>query len=104
MKTNSQNNPQHLTAAQVSDTVKRSGLTRQEFAEKVGCGTSQIFKYQKEGLPPRMNRDVRAHILKAAVETGVLPPNAPLRASINKLSKGKDGSKVKKLSDGEAGK
>jgi len=77
-----------LTAEQVSATVERSGLSRQEFAARVGCGTSQLFKYQKEGLPPRMNRLVQANILQVAVETEVLPSNAVLRATIAKLSKG----------------
>lgn len=77
-----------LTADQVELTVERSGLSRQEFAELVGCGTSQLFKYQKEGLPPRMNRLVRAAILNQAVEHGVKMQNAVLRESIRKLSKG----------------
>jgi hypothetical protein len=54
----------------------------------VGCGTSQLFKYQKEGLPPRLNRIVHANILRMALQTGVLPQNAALLALINKLSKG----------------
>ena len=79
---------QDLTADQVCATVERSGLTRQEFAERVGCGTSQLFKYQKEGLPPRMNKLVRAKILQSAMESGVIPQSAALRAEIAKLSKG----------------
>jgi hypothetical protein len=82
------NQSQDLTAAQMSDTVNRSGLSRGEFAERVGCGTSQLFKYQKEGLPPRLNRNVHANILRMALETGVLPRNAALLARIDKLSKG----------------
>jgi len=53
--------------------VEASGLSRLEFAELVGCGSSQIFKYQKEGLPPRMNQAVKAHILKMAAQAGVTP-------------------------------
>jgi hypothetical protein len=78
----------HLTAAQVTTTVEKSGLSRQEFAELVGCGTSQLFKYQKEGLPPRMNKLVQANILEQAVQHGVIQSNAALRAEIAKLSKG----------------
>lgn len=77
-----------LSAEQVCATVEGSGLTRQEFSAHVGCGTSQLFKYQKEGLPPRMNRLVHANILQMAIEAGVLAPNAGLRATIGKLSKG----------------
>jgi len=62
-------------------TVECSGLSRQEFAEKVGCGTSQIFKYQKEGLPPRMNKLVRASILEMEMEMGVLPESAAILAA-----------------------
>lgn len=91
MKTKVRNLPnqsQDLTAVQMSDTVNRSGLSRGEFAERVGCGTSQLFKYQKEGLPPRLNRNVHANILRMALETGVLPRNSALLARIEKLSKG----------------
>lgn len=73
----------------MSQVVERSGLERREFAEKVGCGTSQIFKYQKEGLPPRMNRLVRANILQLAVQLGVVPPGAAVRENVAKLSKGR---------------
>ncbi|HEX8551080.1 MAG TPA: hypothetical protein VF681_05935 [Abditibacteriaceae bacterium] len=78
---------QDLTAEQVSETVKRSDLARQEFAAEVGCGTSQLFKYEKEGLPPRMDKLVRANILNRAVELGVVAQNAAARAEIKKLSK-----------------
>ena len=78
----------HLNAEQVSETVERSGLSRLEFCESVGCGTSQLFKYQKEGLPPRMNREVRARILEQAVRLGVVQANAALRSTIRKLEKG----------------
>jgi hypothetical protein len=82
--------PLHLTSDQVSQTVEGSGLGRQEFAALVGCGTSQLFKYQKEGLPPRMNRSVRAAILTQAVQQGVIAQNAALREAIRKLSKADD--------------
>ena len=72
----------------MSATIQRSGLSRQEFAATVGCGTSQLFKYQKEGLPPRMNKLVRANILEMAMEMGVLPESVALRANISKLAKG----------------
>ena len=78
---------QDLSAAQVSTITARTGLSAQELCERLGCGTSQLFKYQKEGLPPRMNREVRAAILKLGIETGVLPDNALARASIAKLGK-----------------
>jgi hypothetical protein len=65
-----------LDAAQVQATVAASGLSRLEFAERVGCGTSQLFKYQKEGLPPRMNAEVKQNILSMAVELGVIPKSA----------------------------
>jgi DNA-binding transcriptional regulator YiaG len=80
---------QHLSADQVSETVERSGLSRQEFAAQVGCGTSQLFKYQQEGLPPRMNTLVRANILKRAVDAGVVTSNAAARSKVQKLSKGR---------------
>lgn len=80
---------QNLTAAQVSAIVERTGSSPQELCKQLGCGTSQLFKYQKEGLPPRMNRQVRAAILQLGIETGVLPDNAVARASISKLSKGR---------------
>src|SRR5687767_10321446 len=67
-----QNRPT-LNAAQVTATVEASGLSRLEFAERVGCGTSQLFKYQKEGLPPRMNKEIKAEILRLAVEAGIIP-------------------------------
>ncbi|MBV9470001.1 MAG: helix-turn-helix domain-containing protein [Abitibacteriaceae bacterium] len=86
MKTSSS----HLTAEQVQATLERSGLTRQEFAARVGCGTSQLFKYEKEGLPPRMNREVQANLLRLAIEHGVIPQNAGQRAKINKLSKSRN--------------
>ena len=75
----------HLNAEQVSQTVERSGLSRLEFSESVGCGTSQLFKYQKEGLPPRMNSHVRAAILEQAAQHGVVTSNAALREAIRKL-------------------
>lgn len=78
---------QDLTAAQVTDIVQRTGLSREEVAQQLGCGTSQLFKYEKEGLPPRMNREVRAAILRLGIETKVLPANAATRATITKLSK-----------------
>lgn len=81
-------NPHHLSAAQVTATIQASGLTRQEFAQQVGCGTSQLFKYGQEGLPPRMDRAVRAAILQSAVQYGIVPGNAALRAGIQKLAKG----------------
>jgi hypothetical protein len=77
-----------LSAAQMQATLQALGLTHQEFAAQVGCGASQIWKYQSEGLPPRMNREVRAHILEAAAQAGVIPHNAATRATIEKLSKG----------------
>jgi len=80
---------QHLSSEQVSAAVERSGLSRLEFAQKVGCGTSQLFKYQQEGLPPTMNKVVRANILRAAIETGVVADNAAARAEIAKLSGGR---------------
>lgn len=78
---------QTLTAEQVRTTIAASGLTHQEFAAQVGCGSSQMWKYQKEGLPPRMNRQVRANILELAAQAGVLPQNARVRAHVKKLSK-----------------
>jgi hypothetical protein len=66
----------------------RSGLSRDAFAHLVGCGTSQLFKYSKEGLPPRMNSGVRAAILSQAVQQEVIASNAALREAIGKLSKG----------------
>lgn len=78
---------QDLTAEQVSAIVQRSGLSRDQLAQQLGCGTSQLFKYEKEGLPPRMNRVVRGAILQLGVETEVLPGNAATRALIAKLSK-----------------
>ena len=83
-----QNQSQDLTATQITAIVNQSGLSREEFSQRVGCGTSQLFKYQKEGLPPRLNRMVHANILRMALETGVLPQNAALLARIDKLSKG----------------
>ncbi|HEX8371886.1 MAG TPA: hypothetical protein VF585_03830 [Chthoniobacterales bacterium] len=80
---------QHLTAGQVCEIVRRSGLTRHDFAADVGCGTSQIFKYQEEGLPPRMNRLVRSNILRRAMEFGIVPETAAARAEIQKLAKGR---------------
>lgn len=80
---------QHLTAEQVRETVERSGLTRQEFAAEVGCGTSQLYKYQQEGLPPWMDRLVRANILQRAMEAGVVSANATARAEVQKLAKGR---------------
>lgn len=88
MKSNTPSKAQALTAEQVQATVERSGLSRQEFAAHVGCGTSQLFKYEKEGLPPRMDRLVRAGILAEAVKHGVVSENASVRAEIQKLSKG----------------
>jgi hypothetical protein len=85
----SQTKTQHLTASQVTETVELSGLTRQEFAADVGCGTSQIFKYQEEGFPPRMDRLVRARILRKAIEVGVVTETATARAEIDKLAKGR---------------
>lgn len=78
---------QNLSAEQVTAIVKRTGLDAQVLSEKLGCGTSQLFKYQKEGLPPRMNRQVRAAILQMGIETGVLTDNAATRATITKLAK-----------------
>jgi hypothetical protein len=78
---------QDLTAAQVTAIVQKTGLPRDEVAQRLGCGTSQLFKYEKEGLPPRMNREVRAEILRLGIETQVLPENAATRATISKLSK-----------------
>ena len=78
---------QDLSAAQVAAIVTRSGRSRDELAQHLGCGTSQLFKYEKEGLPPRMNRQVRAAILQLGTETGVLPANAGMRAIIAKLAK-----------------
>jgi hypothetical protein len=78
---------QDLTAAQVTAIVERTGRSREEVAQHLGCGTSQLFKYEKEGLPPRMNRQVRAAILQLGLETQVLPVNAALRATIAKLAK-----------------
>jgi hypothetical protein len=78
---------QDLSAEQVAAIVARSGRSRDELAQQLGCGTSQLFKYEKEGLPPRMNRQVRAAILQLGVETQVLPANAATRALIAKLAK-----------------
>ena len=78
---------QNLTAAQVTAIVQRTGPSREEVAQRLGCGTSQLFKYEKEGLPPRMNRQVRAAILQLGLETEVLPANATTRATIAKLAK-----------------
>jgi hypothetical protein len=78
---------QDLTAAQVAEIVQRSQRSREDLAQHFGCGTSQLFKYEKEGLPPRMNRQVRAAILQMAVETQVLPANSAIRAVISKLAK-----------------
>lgn len=77
-----------LTAEQVRATIETTGLSHQQFAARVGCGASQMWKYQQEGLPPRMNRLVRAGILQAAAEAGVVPQNARVRASVQKLAKG----------------
>lgn len=82
---------QNLSSAQVGATVEHSGLSRLEFARKVGCGTSQLFKYQQEGLPPTMDKLVRANILRAAVEAGVVADNAAARSEIAKLSKNHPG-------------
>jgi len=68
---NLQNRPT-LNAAQVRATVAASGMSRLEFAAHVGCGTSQLFKYQKEGLPPRMNKEVKENIFNMAVQVGVV--------------------------------
>jgi hypothetical protein len=46
-----------------------------------------MWKYQKEGLPPRMYRLVRANILEAAAQAGVISHNARLRNQVQKLSK-----------------
>ena len=78
---------QNLTSAQVTEIVQRTGCNREELAQQLGCGTSQLFKYEKEGLPPRMNRQVRAAILQLGIETQVLTGNAALRSVISKLSK-----------------
>jgi DNA-binding transcriptional regulator YiaG len=78
---------QDLSAAQVAVIVERTGLSREEVAQQLGCGTSQLFKYEKEGLPPRMNRAVRAAILQLGIDTGVLADNALTRATISKLAK-----------------
>lgn len=78
---------QEISAAQMTEIVRRSGLSRDELAQQIGCGTSQLFKYEKEGLPPRMNREVRAAILQLGVDTEVLAGNAVARATISKLSK-----------------
>jgi len=78
---------QDLTAVQVAEIVKATGRNREEVAELLGCGTSQLFKYEKEGLPPRMNREVRAAILQLGIETQVLPANAAMRTTISKLAK-----------------
>jgi hypothetical protein len=59
-----------LSARQMQDTVAASGWSRLEFAERMGCGQSQIFKYQREGLPPRMNPEVRERILRLAKQLG----------------------------------
>lgn len=75
----------HLSATQVMVTVEASGQSRQEFAALVGCGTSQLWKYQKEGLPPRMNPLVRASLLEQAAQRGVVPLNAARREAIRKL-------------------
>jgi hypothetical protein len=75
----------HLSAAQVAATVEASGLSRGDFAAVVGCGTSQLFKYQKEGLPPRMNSEVRAALLEQAVQYSIVPSNAARREAIRKL-------------------
>lgn len=79
---------QDLTAAQVTAIVHRTRLSRDEVAKHLACGTSQLFKYEKEGLPPRMNRQVRAAILKLGLETQVLPANAapPFLNSLNQIS------------------
>ena len=77
-----------MTAAQVVATIKATGMSRLEFAEYVGCGTSQLFKYEKEGLPPKSNKLVRANILKLAIQHGVLAENAARRKNVEKLAKG----------------
>ena len=88
MRKTSEDSPLHLSAEQVAETVSRSGLSRLEFCESVGCGTSQLWKYQKEGLPPSMNREVRARILQHAARLGIVQPNATLRSAMRKLEKG----------------
>lgn len=75
----------HLSAAQVAATVEASGLEQLEFAARVGCGTSQLWKYRQEGLPPRMNSLVHAAILEQAVQHAVISSNASLREAIRKL-------------------
>lgn len=70
-----QNRPT-LNAAQVRATVAASGMSRLEFAQYVGCGTSQLFKYEKEGLPPRMNKEVKQNIFDMAVQVGVVEKSA----------------------------
>jgi hypothetical protein len=75
-----------LSAEQVQATMEALGLSHQEFAAQVGCGASQMWKYQKEGLPPRMNRAVKAAILEAAESVGVLVSNAQLRETRRKLA------------------
>ena len=85
---------QTLSAEQVQATIAALNTTHQEFAAQVGCGASQMWKYQKEGLPPRMNRLVRANILEAAAEAGVISHNARLRNQVQKLSKGALGNEM----------
>ena len=75
----------HLSAAEVAATIEASGQSRQDFAALVGCGTSQLWKYQKEGLPPRMNSVVRASMLEQAAQRGVVTMNAARREAIRKL-------------------
>jgi hypothetical protein len=66
--------------------MEAMNLSHQEFAQQVGCGASQMWKYMHEGLPPRMNRAVKAAILDAAEEAGILPQSAALRERRRKLA------------------
>jgi hypothetical protein len=78
-----------LNAAQMNELLTKLGVSHQELAAQVGCGASQMWKYVQEGLPPRMNREVRAAILEQATQCGVLPQNAATRSHIAKLTKGR---------------
>jgi hypothetical protein len=78
-----------LSAVQMKELLTKLDITHQELAARVGCGASQMWKYVQEGLPPRMNREVRAAILEQAAQCGVLPQNAATRAHISKLAKGR---------------
>jgi len=55
-----------LTAEQIKAARAGAGLNQWDFAARVGCSRNQLQVYEKNGLPARMNRLVRANLLRAA--------------------------------------